>query len=169
MQLQEIDKTTYRKHLNRLIVALILFLALFSLGISQLMIHLFTDGVGSHFKLNLLGTGITTALIVWLLNRYRNHPAMHEIVYVWDLKQELNRIYRKLKKVKAGVEAGERDAMIILNFSYRGSRQLYTLDDNTITIDELNQQLQALEKTIEDHGYDISVEDYRPELLQKYK
>ncbi|HFD86494.1 MAG TPA: DUF3087 domain-containing protein [Gammaproteobacteria bacterium] len=169
MQLQEIDKQTYRKNLNRLIVILILTLAIGSLAISQLMIYLFTDRVGSHFSLNLLGSFLTLAAIAWALNRYRNHPAMREIVYVWELKQELNRIYRKLRKVKAGVAAGDRNAMIILYFSYLGSKQLYTLDDNTLTMDELNKSLQELEETIAAHGYKISIEDYHPDLLKQIR
>lgn len=167
MQLHEIDKKTYRKNLNRLIVALILTLAIGSLAISQLMIYLFTDRIGSHFSLNLLGTLLTVIAIAWALNRYRNHPAMREIVYVWELKQELNRIYRKLKKIKVGVAAGDRDAMTVLYFSYLGSRQLYTLDDNTLTMNELEKSLRELEDTIAAHGYQISIEDYRPELLQR--
>ena len=94
---------------------------------------------------------------------------MREVVYVWDLKQELNRITRRLAKIREGVERGEREAMSILNFSYRGSRQVYQLDDNTITLDDLDKSIAELEQTIADHGFDISVADYDPAMLTRYK
>ncbi len=169
MQLQQIDKKTYRRHLNRLIVALIILLTLGSLGIAQLLIFLLTDRSGSHFWLNLLGVAVTAGTLAWLLHRFRGHPWMREIVYVWDLKQELNRITRRLRKVREGVERGEKAAMIILNFSYRGSRQVYQLDDNTITLEELDKSIAELEQTIAAHGFEISVSDYDPEMLVKYR
>ena len=168
MELKSIEKTTYRKNLNRLIIALITFLTIGSIGISQLLIHVLTDAKGNHFALNLTGVAITAATIVWLLNRFRDHPTLYEIVYVWDLKQELNRISRKLKKLQAAVDAGDKDAMIIMNFSYHGSRQLYELDDNTITLDQLENSLQQLERTIQQYGFHISLEDYQPGMLKKY-
>ena len=169
MQLQQIDKKTYRRHFSHLIIALIVLLALGSLGIAQLLIFLLTDRSGSHYWLNLLGVAITAATLAWLLHRFRGHPWMREIVYVWDLKQELNRITRHLKKVREGVERGEKAAMTILNFSYRGSRQVYQLDDNTITLDELNKSITELEQTIAAHEFEISVSDYDPEKLVKYR
>lgn len=168
MQLQQIDKKTYRRHLNQLIIVLIVFLTLGSVGIGQLLIFLLTDRSGTHFWLNLLGVAITATTLAWLLHRFRNHPWMHEIAYVWDLKQELNRITRRLKKVREGVERGEKAAMTVLNFSYRGSRQVYQLDDNTITLTELDKSIAELEQAIKDHGFEISVSDYDPTMLQNY-
>ena len=169
MQLQPIDKKIYRRNLNRLIIAMIIFLALGSIGIAQALIYLFTDRSGTHFWLNLFGVAATAIIIATLLHRFRSHPWMREIVYVWDLKQELNRITRRLTKVLAGVERGEKAAMTILNFSYQGSQQLYQLDDNTITLDDLDKSIAELEQTIAAHGFHISLSDYDPAMLARYR
>lgn len=168
MRLENINKKTYRKNLNKLIVVIIIALAVGSLGVSQLLIFMFTDRQGSHFALNLTGVAVTAAGIAWFLNRIRHHSAMREIVYVWNLKQELNRIYRKSKKINAAVETGDKDAMTALIFSHHGSKQLYKLDDNTVTLEDLEKASQQLKQTINAHGYEISVEDYHSELLKKF-
>lgn len=139
-----------------------------AIGVSQLLIFLFTDRQGSHFALNLAGLAITVVGITWMLNRYRHHRALYEVVYVWNLKQELNRIHRKLRKIKSAVDRGEKEAMVILNFSYHGSRQLYQLDDNTVTLEELEQSMSRLDQTVAEYGFDISVDDYDSGLLKKY-
>ena len=168
MTLENIDKARYRKHFNRLMIAIIIALFALALSISQLLIAVFPNAEGSHFGHNLAGV-ITAGLIVAsLVYKYRYHPAMYEVMYVWNLKQELNRIYRKQKKVLADVDAGNRDAMIIMNFSYQGSRQLYQLDDNTVTMDELEKSLAELKDKIEQSGFEINLEDYRSSLLEKY-
>ena len=168
MRLKNINKTTYRKNLNKLIVAIIIALAVGSLAIAQLLITLFTDRQGSHFALNLTGVAVTAAGIAWCLNRFRHHSAMREIVYVWNLKQELNRIYRKSRKINAAIETGDKDAMTVLNFSHHGSKQLYQLDDNTVTLEDLEKASQQLKQTMEEHGYEISVEDYHSGLLKRF-
>ena len=90
MQLIQIDKARYRKHLNRVIIGCVAALALGSLAISQTLIALFPDDSGSHFHWNLTGVVITSLAIGWFLNKYRRHPYMTEVVYVWELKQALN-------------------------------------------------------------------------------
>lgn len=168
MTLEDISKPRYRKHFNRLMIAVIIALFGLALGISQLLIALFPNAEGSHFGHNISGV-ITAGLIVAsVIYKYRYHPAMYEVMYVWNLKQELNRIYRKQKKVLAAVDEGDRDAMIIMNFSYQGSRQLYELDDNTVTMDDLEKALKELEGKIADAGYEVTLEDYRSSLLEKY-
>ena len=76
-------------------------------------------------------------LRVALLEKLRAHPFTKEVLYVWDLRQVLNRIYRRERKLEAAADAGDRDALIVLNFFYRGSKQRYELDDTLVTIDEL--------------------------------
>lgn len=42
-------------------------------------------------------------------------------------------------KLLAAAKAGNQEAMRALKFSYEGSRQLWQLDDNTITMSSLNE------------------------------
>ena len=137
MQLIEINKARYQRHLNLVIVGCICGLVMGSLGISQTLIGLFPDESGSHFNWNLLGVVIASVTIAWLLNKYRTHDFLSEVVYVWDLKQSLNKINRRMPKLKAASLQGNLDALLAIHYSYAGSRLLWQLDDNTIVMEEL--------------------------------
>ena len=156
MQLQEIDKSRYRQHFRIVFVAIVVVLAAVSLGMSTLLIAVFGTPGASHFWLNLAGVVVGAATVVLLLMKFRQHPFLHEVVYVWDLKQQLNRIYRKQRAVEAEAENNDPDAITILYFFYRGSKQLYELDDNTITMDSIELKLKALERQGEELGLSVS-------------
>ena len=93
---------------------------------------------------------------------------------VWDLKQILNKIYRKQKKIeeamikKAMIKKKQHDAMIIMNFQYRGSKQLYELDDNTITMVELNSKMKQLDKRMLAAGLSLSTDAFDAGMLDKF-
>ncbi len=165
MKLQEIDKSRYRKHLNRVIAALIVSLMVMALSFGQLLIMLL-GGDGDHFIFNLSGVVLAGGLCLWVLNRFRQHEFMTEVVYVWELKQGLNKIYRKLRKIEEAKEDGDLNA--ILNFYYAASSQLFKLDDNTITMDSLQLEVNKLQQLIEDKGLNVKVEDYRPSMLEAF-
>lgn len=168
MELEDISKPLYRSRFNKLMIAIVVALFILALGIGQGLIALFPVDEGSHFAHNLSGV-ITAALIVSsLVYRYRHHPAMYEVMYVWRLKQELNRIYRKQRAVLAAVDEGDATAMTIMNFSYKGSRQLYELDDNKVTMDELDAAEAELLGKAEAKGLTLRLEDYRRGLLDNY-
>ncbi|WP_339726216.1 DUF3087 domain-containing protein [uncultured Paraglaciecola sp.] len=145
MQLIKINKARYRRHLNLVIAGCIGGLAMGSLVISQTLIALFPDESGRHFHWNLLGVVFTSVTIAWLLNKYRSHNFMTEVVYVWELKQTLNKINRKMPKLKVASSAGNTDALLAIHYSYAGSRLLWQLDDNTIVLDELTVQQAELD------------------------
>lgn len=168
MKLIQIDKTRYRKHLNRVILSCILALAAGSLGIAQLLITLMPDESGSHFHWNLLGVVLTSITIGWFLNKYRGHDYMTEVVYVWELKQALNRINRKLTKLKLAANQGNVDAMLAMQFSYAGSRQLWQLDDNTIVMEELAIQQAELDSLAVKFNLTLNLEDYDEGALKQF-
>lgn len=168
MKLQEIDKVRYRKHLNRLILICIAALIVLSLTIPSSMIYLVNDGETSHFWINLAGVIIAALLIGFLLSKYKKHPFMHEIVYVWDLKQVLNLIHRRNKKLDLAVKKNDVTAMQIMYFYYKACHQLYTLDDNTITLSSLNQKANELDTKIESLNLTITTDDFSPDTLVKY-
>lgn len=168
MQLKFVDKPTYRRRLRRVIILIIVTIFPLALIISTALIRLFPNPDGSHMMLNAAGAFIALGIIIFILHKNRGHPYMEEVVYVWDLKQELNAIYRKSRKLKLAIEEGNRDAMIAMNFSYAGSKLLYELDDNTLTMSSLNQTADELTETIAKHGYQISVDDYHRGLLAQF-
>ncbi|WP_404340863.1 DUF3087 domain-containing protein [Pseudoalteromonas mariniglutinosa] len=168
MQLIQIDKTRYRKHLNRVIIGCGLALAVGSLAISQTLIALFPDESGSHFHWNLLGVIVTSISIGWALNKYRGHDYMTEVVYVWELKQALNKITRKMAKLKAAGREGDADALLAIHYSYAGSRLLWQLDDNTITMDELAIKQAELDTVAAKYNLTLDAKEYNEAILAKF-
>ncbi|WP_295902547.1 DUF3087 domain-containing protein [uncultured Vibrio sp.] len=168
MQLQNIDKKTYRSRLNIVIVGCIVCLAVASLSISQTLIALFPSETGSHFHWNLLGVILSAVGLASILVKQKSHPKMKEVAYVWDLKHALNLIYRKNKKLLAAAKLGDKNAMLALQFSYEGSRQLWQLDDNTITMSSLNTAQAQLDCWVEEFDVQLDVSQYRSELLKAF-
>jgi hypothetical protein len=168
MRLREIDKTRYRKHLKFVFAGMIAALTILSLSTSTLFIYLFSTPEAQHFWFNLAGVVAAAVIIIIALQKLRTHPFMLEVVYVWDLKQQLNRIYRKQRKIEAAVENDDQNAMIIMNFMYRGSKQLYELDDNTITMTGLNSKIKLLDKRMQAAGLSLSTDSYEPAMLDRF-
>jgi len=168
MQLIQIDKARYRKHLNRVIAGCAAGLAVGSLAISQTLIALLPDESGSHFHWNLTGVAITSLAIGWLLNKYRTHSFMTEVVYVWELKQALNKITRKMPKLKAAGREGNADALLAIHYSYAGSRLLWQLDDNTITMDELAIKQTELDSVAAKYNVTLNADEYDANILKQF-
>lgn len=168
MQLIEIDKNRYRKNLRIVFAGIAVALVIISLGASTLFIHLFSTPDAPHFLHNLAGVILAAIVVAFILNKLRHHPFMSEVVYVWDLKQQLNRIHRKLNKIEPKIEDNDHDAMIIMNYMYRGSKQLYELDDNTITMSTLNSKIRVLDKRMEAAGVNSSTDAYDPAMLERF-
>ena len=168
MQLREINKARYRKHLRMVFAGIVAVLITITLGASTLFIYFFSSPEVSHFWHNLAGVIVAAAMVIVVLNKLRQHPFMFEVVYVWDLKQQLNRIYRKQHKIEAVIEDNDHDAMTIMNFMYRGSKQLYQLDDNTITMASLLGKIRLLDKRMEASGLSLSTDSYDPAMLDRF-
>ncbi len=168
MSLEDIDQKIYTKRLRLVMLAVVVALCVISIPFSAVLIVLIGSAEGGNVILNAIGVAVAAVIVVAVLKRTSGHPWMHEVVYVWRLKQQLNRITRKFKAVTEAADRGERDAIIALNFSYRGSEQLYILDNNTITLDDLRLKITALDAQICDLELEISVDDYREELLEQY-
>jgi hypothetical protein len=168
MKLREIDKTQYRKHLRLVFAGIAVALMIIALGFSTLIIHLFSTPDVSHFWQNVAGVAVAAVIVAYGLNKIRQHPFMTEVVYVWDLKQQLNKIYRKQRKIEAVLEQSDHDAMIIMNYMYRGSKQLYLLDGNTITLEDLQIKIQILDKRMQEEGLNLSTDSYHPAMLERF-
>jgi hypothetical protein len=168
MKLREIDKSRYRKHLKVVFAGIVAVMVIISLAASTFLIQLFSSPEASHFYHNLAGVIVAGVITVLGLKRLRTHPFMDEVVYVWDLKYQLNRIYRKQHKIEPLLEENNVNAMIIMNFMYKGSQQLYKLDDNTITIDALIAKSLALDTRINEANLTISTDDFDQSMLAEF-
>ncbi|CAH0990533.1 hypothetical protein SIN8267_00625 [Sinobacterium norvegicum] len=169
MKLQQIDKARYRKHLNRVIAAVIITLVVVSLVTSTTLISFFGVDDGSNFRFNLAGVVSAVLVVLLILRVVRYEPYLYEVMYVWQLKKSINLINRYLRKVASAAEQGDADAMQALNYSYMASRQLYTLDDNTINMEELDAAITVLNRQADAAGVVLDVECYHPDLLTAFK
>ena len=168
MQLKEIDKTRYRKHYRIVFASIAFVLLVIAPAASAFIISLFPNEEGSYLIHNAAGVLVGVGIITFALNKFRKHPFMYEVMYVWDLKQQLNKIHRKQRKIEAAVEENDKDAMIIMNFMLHGSKQLYELDDNTITMDDLLIKKQAHDAHMEEAGLSSSTDEYNPAILERF-
>ena len=168
MKLRPVDKSRYRKHYKMMFAAIVIALIGISLACSSLLISWFGSPDETHFILNLAGVVVAGLSVAYTLYRFRDHPFMDEVVYVWNLKKQLNRIYRKQHKIEPLIEDDNIDAMIVMNYMYQGSRQLYELDDNTITLDDLALKSRHLNSKLEEKGLELTTDDYNSGLLGQF-
>jgi hypothetical protein len=168
MKLRPIDKDRYRKHYRIVFAAIVIGLTVISLACSTLLISWLGSANDTHFTLNLAGFVIAVLLVAYSVYRFRDHPFMDEVVYVWNLKKQLNRIYRKQHKIEPLIEDNNLDAMVIMHYMYQGSKQLYELDDNTITLDDLAIKARHLDTKIKEQGLKLTTDDYHSALLARF-
>ncbi len=164
MKLENIDKALFKKRLNRFQGGLVAALLVLSLGFSQLYIALWSDGDGNTL-LNLAAVVTALFLLAGGMRLINDKPFMYEIVYVRRLRRELNRIYRASKKLEAALADEKPVAITIRWFQLHGSKHLYELEDNTLTMEELNGQIAALKEQTERLGLEVSTDDYTPDLI----
>ena len=169
MQLISIDKQRYSKHYRITFWAVIAIMMAVSLICSSLLINIIGDPSANNFWLNVAGVASAALVILMLFRRFKTHPFLYEVMYVWHLKQTLNKIYRQQAKITPRMQNGEAKALLVMNFYYQGSKQLYQLDNNTITMEELNQKIQDLDALLEKHQVSVSLEEFNVQLLSDFK
>ena len=168
MKLRPIDKNRYRKHYRIVFTAIVIELIAVSLVCSTLLISWLGSADESHFVLNLIGVVVAVLLAFYAVYYFRDHPFMDEVVYVWNLKKQLNLIYRKQHKIEPLIEDDNVDAMVIMNYMYQGSKQLYELDDNTITMYDLAIKSRQLNTKLEEKQLTLNTDDYYSGLLAQF-
>ena len=166
MKLENIDKARFKKRLNRFQAALVAGLLVLSLALSQIYTGLWGSG-DSNTLLNLAAVGTSLFVLAGIMNLIKDKPWMYEIRYMRQLKAELNRIYRASRKLEQALEEDNPDAIVVKYFQLHGSRHLYQLEDNTLTLEELNRQIADLDERIKQRGMQVSAEDYAPAMLDR--
>ncbi len=168
MQLINIDKALYRKHLNIIIGGFIATLLVLALVFGQLLIMSFAQEGVSNFKYNLLGVILSLLACAAILHSLKSSLFFKEVYYVWQLKQVQNSIFRKLTKIKAAAKDDDNNALIILVFYYQSLKLVYLLDDNTLTMSKVEQELNALDHTIANKNLTVTAEQFEKSLLSSY-
>uniref|UniRef100_Q0HSU4 DUF3087 domain-containing protein n=1 Tax=Shewanella sp. (strain MR-7) TaxID=60481 RepID=Q0HSU4_SHESR len=170
MKLQQVDKTVYRSNMNLFMVVLVLGLIISSLGFGAGLIALFgVEAVPGeptgNFHWNLLGVILAVLLSSAIVYQLKAQPFFKEIYYVWQLKQLQNRIYRKLNKIRAAAANNDINALITMLFYFTSLRQVYLLDDNTLTLSSVDKELTELQAQCDALGLTLSAEQFEVTLL----
>ncbi|OEE87230.1 DUF3087 family protein [Vibrio crassostreae] len=174
MKLQKINKEEYRKKMNLLLVSLVGSLAVFAIVFGTILIELFGSGQSiagestGNFHLNVLGVILSVALNAFIASRVKGHDYFKDALYVWNLKQIHNQIYRKLKRIQPKAEQGDRDALTILYFYYTTQKQVYDLDNNTLTIKTVQQSLDNILEVSEKWSIELDIEAFSKDLIAKF-
>ncbi|ASP39292.1 hypothetical protein CHH28_11655 [Bacterioplanes sanyensis] len=164
MGFKAIDKASYQQRVSRLQWALIAALLLIGLSLSELYHQLW--GHDSGLWLNFAAVVSALALVSIALYLLRDRPWMEDIRYVLRLKSELNRIYRSSRALEEALQRDDETAIRIRYYSLHGSYYLYQLENNTLTLEELSEQIQQLDEQIACLGLQVSVDDYHAGLLK---
>lgn len=166
MALPVIDKARYKKRLNWLQGSAVVLLMLSALLFSNLLVsHYGSDG--SNLWLNATAVLLSVLLLSLIFAVLKHQPWMADIRYIMQLKQRLNRIYRASKAVDAAVANDQKNGLIVRYFSLHASKYLYQLEDNTLTLEELQQQIDDLDEQIARLQLTIGLDDYSDDILQQ--
>jgi len=169
MIFKDIDKDLYNKRLKIITVGFVATFALLAIVFGSVLIQLFGnttdvavvanlgDEPESNFKLNLLGVVIALLFCAAVLHGLRKKPFFEEVYYIWQLKQLHNLVYRKLKTIELCANKGEYKAIAILVLYYKSLKQVYTLDNNDLTMSLVNQSLSQWQEKAE--SLSLSVDD----------
>lgn len=173
MKFKEVDKALYRKRLNKVIAVFVVTFAILAVVFGSVLIALFGQPIvdpetQSNFKFNVAGVVLALLFMSMLMNQVKRHIFLQDIYYVWQLKQIHNRIYRKLVKIKKASEANDDNALIILAFYYRSLKQVYQLDDNTLTISKVNQDISDITHRLAEQNFDEVADKFDEKLLASY-
>lgn len=166
MTLPVIDKAQYKKRLNWLQGSAVVLLMLSALLFSNVLVSNYGSDE-SNLWLNATAVLLSVLLLSLLFALIKNRPWMADIRYIMQLKQRLNRIYRASKVVDAALANDQTNAIIVRYFSLHASKYLYQLEDNTLTLEELQQQIDALDEQIARLQLTLSVDDYSDDILQQ--
>ncbi|MFH4529104.1 DUF3087 domain-containing protein [Vibrio diabolicus] len=174
MEIKKINKDIYKKKVNLVIGGFVALLAISSLAFSTLLIVLFgnTEVVPEqstgNFHWNLIGVVLAVATSLSLLNQIKTRPYMEEVLYVWKLKQLHNKIFRKLKSIKAAASSDDVKALTTLKFYYKTQQQVFELDNNTLTMNSVNKELEAIEQIEAAQSLDLDITSFKERWVDTY-
>ncbi|EGQ8018074.1 DUF3087 domain-containing protein [Vibrio sp. Vb2880] len=174
MEIKQINKDIYKKKVSLVIGGFVALLAISSLAFSTLLIVLFgnTEVVPEqstgNFHWNLIGVVLAVATSLSLLNQIKTRPYMEEVLYVWKVKQLHNKIFRKLKNIKAAASNDNVKALTTLKFYYTTQRQVFELDNNTLTMSSVNKELEAIEQIEAAQSLDLDITSFKESWVDTY-
>jgi len=168
VQLRSIDKKRYRDHSKKSTFGAIAILLGGSLLLSSVLIHLVGDVSGSNFNLNLVSIIVMIVLMIIALIKLRHKPFFSEMDYMWRVKFELSHINRKISAVEKLAKNNNAMALDILAYYYQATKQVWQLDDNTISMEEFIVKENKFKQWLADANYVADVNNYSRTELYKF-
>ncbi|WP_434950306.1 DUF3087 family protein [Shewanella sp. HL-SH4] len=171
MKLRHVDKPQYRKMTNQVQFGIIAILAISSLVFGQMLIAILSSATvvagqpTGNFYFNFGGVIMGLMLCTLVVKHGRKKPQYADVYYVWQLKQLQNKIYRKLNAIQQAAADNNVNALTILCFYYQSLAIVYELDNNTLTMTEVNRQISVLEQQIQDKNLSCNADDFSVEQL----
>ncbi|MGK9065143.1 DUF3087 domain-containing protein [Stutzerimonas chloritidismutans] len=155
-EIEPMNPERYRQQTRRSSLAVIATFAITAMGFAMLAVAAFGGPGGDNLRYNIAGVVagfLVTAALVRLV--YARQRWMACAVYGWRLKRSLMRITNQMHQVKAGVTAGDRDAMQVLRFYHLGLAQMHDLDGNSGALAEQQAEIEQHRQAMLAHGIDI--------------
>lgn len=174
MNILKIDKETYRKKSNLVIVALVLSLAVLSIIFGSILIFFWgatpnvNTGSTGNFHLNAMGVILAIIVMIGISKKMHSHVYFDELMYVWKMKKIHTLIYRKFQKITSAAEKNNPDALLILAFYYTTQEQIFTLDNNTLTINSVRKSLNDIHVKAELIHLPLELNHFNVSLLDKF-
>ncbi|MBM7060582.1 DUF3087 domain-containing protein [Pseudomonas sp. UL073] len=165
-EIQPISPERYRQQTRRsafVVIAIFLVLAMLCATAST---QLFGGAPGTNFKWNLLGVLLGMGLTIAVIRLQLWHrPIMAAAAYGWRLKRSLMRITNVMHLVKAGVAAGDSNAMKLLRFYHLGLTQMHQLDGNSSELSQQVREIDAHREAMLLRGLDVEQNRFDPAWL----
>jgi hypothetical protein len=168
--IQPMHPQTYRQQTRRIAMGLIALFAGLAMLLSTLAVQLFGQPGGDNFRWNLAGVLLGFVLTLALVRfKLWSQPWMAPAVYGWQLKRNLLRITNQMHQVKAGVAAGDPQAMRVLRFYHLGVRQMQQLDGNSSDLSQMLSEIEQHREVMEQAGLELQQDCFDPVWLEGLK
>jgi len=130
VELQDIDKTIYKKKQRKVALILCLIFAAISLSLTALLRHYYGNPEGANTMVNLSGVLIGALITIGAFTRVVGRSYYDELRYAWNLKRQALKIQNHRHRWESLLEEGNETAAIVLAFYYKATLQIQSLEGN---------------------------------------
>jgi len=169
-KIEEIDPVYYRKQTRKSSMIIMAIFIAIGFCTARLAVIYLGEYSENHIVLNLLGAFTGLLITFWIVNSFfKDATWMKEAMYAWRLKRHIMYIYNAMKLLKKAEEQGDVDAIKILRFYQLGTKQMYTLDNNSHGLVELSVKMQELESKMKAMGIELNQTEFDMKEVDAYR
>lgn len=168
MKIRKLDAVEYRKKQKKVAITLSLIFALLGLGLSALLRHFSGNPEGENMLVNLIGVLSGLLITISIYSRYKSHPYLEDIGYIWGMKKKVLNIQNKIHHWEEALQRGEQTAATVLAFYFEAGMELQRLENNEYGSSEMVKRYNRFQSECERLGLIASAEDFEEELLGQF-